>query len=81
MKLSQAVQSFQEYHRLNSKKNTLKNYEFLFTRFLEADSDRQIDSISSDDVLSFLTSFSTGSKPATKRHRYSSLKAFFKCRA
>ena len=29
MKLSQAVQSFREYHRLNSKKNTLKNYEFI----------------------------------------------------
>jgi len=39
--------------------------------------DRQIDSITSDDVLSFLTNLSTGSKPATKRHRYSSLKAFF----
>ena len=55
----------------------LKNYEFIFTRFQEPFGDRQIDSITSDDVLSFLTSLSKGSKPATKRHRYSSLKAFF----
>jgi hypothetical protein len=52
MKLPQAVQSFRKYHRLNSKKNTLKNYEFIFTRLQEAYGDRQIDSISSDDVLS-----------------------------
>jgi site-specific recombinase XerD len=58
-------------------KNTLKNYEFIFTRFQEALGDRQIDSITSDDVLSFLTGLSTSSKPTTKRHRYSSLKAFF----
>jgi hypothetical protein len=54
--VSQAIQSFQEYHRLNSKKNTLKNYEFIFTQFQEAYGDRQIDTITSDDVLSFLTS-------------------------
>ncbi len=27
MKVGQAIQSFREYHRMNSKKNTLKNYE------------------------------------------------------
>ncbi len=30
MKISQAIQSYQEYHRINSKKNTVKNYEFIF---------------------------------------------------
>jgi len=62
---------------MNSKKNTLKNYEFIFTLFQEAFGDGQINSITTDDVLSFLTGLSTASKPATKRHRYSSLKAFF----
>jgi len=55
----------------------LKNYEFIFTRFNEVFDDRQIESISTDDVLAFLTNLSATSKPATKRHRYSSLKAFF----
>jgi len=36
MKISQAIQSFREYRRMNSKKNTLKSYEFIFTRFQEA---------------------------------------------
>ncbi len=54
MKVSQAIQSFRQHHRLNSKKNTLKNYEFIFTRFHEAFSDRQIKSIPTDDVLAFL---------------------------
>jgi hypothetical protein len=35
MDVSQAVQSYLEYHRLNSKKNTLKNYDFVFNRFNE----------------------------------------------
>jgi site-specific recombinase XerD len=45
MKVSQAIQSFREYHRLNSKKNTLKNDEIVFTRFKDAYGDRQIDTM------------------------------------
>jgi site-specific recombinase XerD len=55
-------------------KNTLKNYEFIFTRFQEAFGDRQIKSITTDEVTPFLTGLSTAAKPATKRHRYSSLR-------
>lgn len=39
--------------------------------------DRQAESITTDEVLSFLTGLSTAAKPATKRHRYSCLKSFF----
>jgi len=39
--------------------------------------DRQIESITTDEVIPFLTGLSTAAKPATKRHRYSCLKAFF----
>jgi hypothetical protein len=45
MKVSQAIQSFREYHRLDSKKNTLKNDEIIFTRFKDAYGDRQIDTM------------------------------------
>jgi len=37
------------------KKNTLKNYEFLFTRFSDEFSDRELESITPDEILSFLT--------------------------
>jgi hypothetical protein len=33
MKVSHAINSYQEYRRANSRKNTIKNYEFLFTCF------------------------------------------------
>jgi site-specific recombinase XerD len=39
--------------------------------------DQQIESITTDEVIPFLTGLSTASKPATKRHRYSCLKSFF----
>jgi hypothetical protein len=33
MKASQARQSFLDYHRMNSKKNTLRNYEYVLKGF------------------------------------------------
>jgi integrase len=59
------------------KKNTLKNYDFLFTRFSEEFCDREMESITSDEILRFLNRLTNGTKQTTKRNRYSSLKAFF----
>lgn len=55
----------------------MKNYEFLFTRFNDAFGSRELESITSDEILSFLTKLTDGTKQTTKRNRYSSLKAFF----
>jgi hypothetical protein len=55
----------------------LKNYGFLFTRFSGDFSDRELESITSDDILRFLTLLTNGTKQTTKRNRYSSLKATF----
>jgi integrase len=55
----------------------VKNYEFLFTRFNDAFGPRELESITSDEILSFLTKLTDGTKQTTKRNRYSSLKAFF----
>ena len=55
----------------------LKNYDFLFTRFTYEFSERELDTISPDEILSFLTRITEGGKQTTKRNRYSSLKAFF----
>jgi integrase len=59
------------------KKNTVKNYEFIFTQFQGEFGDRLVDSITPDEILSFLTKLTDGTKQTTKRNRYSSLKAFF----
>jgi integrase/recombinase XerD len=77
MDVSQAAQSYREYHRLNSKKNTLKNYDFVFSRFNERYGNQSVESVSPDDILKFLTSITDHCKPATRHHRYCSLKAFF----
>jgi integrase/recombinase XerD len=55
----------------------VKNYEFLFTRFSDKFSDRELECITPDEILSFLTKLTDGNKQTTKRNRYSSLKAFF----
>jgi integrase len=55
----------------------VKNYEFLFTRFKDEFGDRELESITPDEILSFLTRLTAGSKQSSKRNRYSSLKSFF----
>jgi hypothetical protein len=45
MKMSQTIQSYKDYHRINSKKNRVKNYEFIFTQFQDEFGDRFADSI------------------------------------
>jgi integrase/recombinase XerD len=55
----------------------VKNYEFVFTQFQDGFGDRLADSITPDEILSFLTKLTDGTKQSTKRNRYSSLKAFF----
>ena len=59
------------------KKNTVKNYRFIFTQFHDEFGDRLVDAITPDEILSFLTKLTDGTKQTTKRNRYSSLKAFF----
>ena len=55
----------------------MKNYEFIFKQFQTEFGDRKVDSITPDEILSFLTKITDGTKQTTKRNRYSSLKAFF----
>jgi hypothetical protein len=47
MKVSQATKSFLDYHRMNSKKNTVRNYEYLLTQFCIQFGDREEESLSS----------------------------------
>ncbi len=77
MKIIQAIRSYKDYHSINFKKNTVKNYGFIFTKFHDEFGDRLTDSITPDEILSFLTKLTDGTKQTTKHNRYSSLKAFF----
>jgi len=77
MKLSHAKECHQACPRADSKKNALKNYEFLFTRFKDEFGAREVESISPDEILSFMTRLTEGTKQTTKRNCYSCFKAVF----
>jgi integrase len=77
MRVSEASRCFLDYHRINSKTNTVRNYELVFTRFCNQFGDRELESLTNEEILKFLTQFTEGTKQSTKRLRYSLLSAFF----
>ena len=54
MKKNQAVQNFIDYHRANSKKNTLHNYSYILGYFQIKFGKREIESITPDEILTKL---------------------------
>ncbi|MCK5513199.1 MAG: phage integrase N-terminal SAM-like domain-containing protein, partial [Deltaproteobacteria bacterium] len=59
------------------KKNTVNNYQAILSKFSNQYGDRVLESITSDEVLTFLTQINRNTKQTTKRLRYSLLNAFF----
>jgi integrase/recombinase XerD len=53
----------------------MRNYEFLIGRFCSATGDRELEAVSTDEVLSCLTDHTGGTKQT--RFRYSLLSSFF----
>ncbi len=77
MKVSQAVDFHLQYHRANSKKNTVKTSEFVLSKFATRFCDRELAGISQEEVLDFLLTLTKDNKQATKRNRYSVLSSFY----
>ncbi len=77
MKLSQGINYCMKYHRANSKKNTIRSTEFVLSKFGREFGDRDMGSITSDEVYTFLMDLTAGKKQTTKRSRYAALSAFF----
>jgi integrase/recombinase XerD len=64
--------------RQTLEKNTTESYNATLSRFRDyIGNDRQLDGITSEDILSFLSKITQGDKQQTKHGRYSQLKAFF----
>jgi integrase len=59
------------------KKNTTVNYHVLLSRFNEQFSERDLQSITPEEILTFLTHLNGDTKQTTKRLRYALLNAFF----
>ncbi len=77
MNVSQAVEYHLQYHRVSSKKNTVKNCEFVLFRFSEIFADRELEEVSLEGVLDFLIKITNGNKQSIKRNRYSTLSSFY----
>ena len=59
------------------KKNTLRNYEFILDNFQNHFGDIELSSITSEDILAFMSKISDGIKQSTKKLRFTLLAAFF----
>ena len=70
-------QSFSRVPEDELKKNTINSYRITLSKFSDVFGDRQLDAISSEEILTFLTSITEGTKQATKHSRYSHLRSFF----
>ena len=77
MQVSQAITIWLEYHKSNSKQNTLRSYMAVLSHFLRDFGERNLNEITSEEILNFLNRMTMGTKPQTKRTRYSHLSAFF----
>jgi len=77
MKISESIEHFYHYQRLNVKKDTFRNYEFILSRCRNHFGDIELSSITSEDILSFMSEISDGTKQNTKKLRFTLLTAFF----
>jgi hypothetical protein len=77
MKISEGIEHFYNYQRLNVKKNTLRNYEFTLDSFYNHFGDIELSSITSEDILAFISKVSDGTKQNTKKLRFTLVSAFF----
>ena len=77
MNVSQASKIWREYHRAHSKHNTIRAYEFTIAKFNQNFVSLNLNEVSTDDILDFMTKFTEGLKPQTKRIHFSHLTAFF----
>src|SRR5665811_2440246 len=66
MKVSQAVDFHLQYHRANSKKNTIKTCEFVLSHFINQFGKRDLASISHEEILTFLLSLTKNNKQRPK---------------
>jgi integrase len=77
MNVSQASKIWLDYHRAHSKHNTVRAYEFTITKFNKDLANLNLNEVSTDNILNFMTQITEGRKPQTKRIRFSHLTAFF----
>jgi len=77
MKTSNAINTFLDYQQMNSKKNTIRNYQYFLTSFKKEYGNLEISKITSEDIMIFLVKVTNSQKRSTKKLKYSLLRSFF----
>jgi len=77
MKTSTALKIFRDYQKSNLKPSTAIGYRYLIDNFEQLFGEKDLTSISSEEMFQFLEILTENHSKSTKRHRYSQLKAFF----
>lgn len=77
MQVSEAARLCLEYHKGHSKENSMKAYLLVLSKLCEEFGAEELETVTTDRILSFLNRITEGRKQLTKRSRYSHLLAFF----
>lgn len=77
MKVNKAVSYHLQYHKANSQQNTQRCVEYVLGKFEDQFLERDLASVSEEEVLKFLNTLTLNRRQATKRNRYSVLNAFY----
>jgi integrase/recombinase XerD len=77
MQVFEAVKIWLEFHKTNSKEKILRTYRTILLRFRDEFRERNLESLTSEEILSILGKATDGTKPQTRRIRYSQLSALF----
>jgi len=78
MDTAASLKIFRDYQKTNLRPNTAISYRHLLDNFEELFGDRELRTISSEELFHFLELLTEGTSKVTKNHRYAQLKAFFK---
>ena len=62
MEVSRAVEFWLEYHRSSSRRTTIRAYEAILAKFCRRLEGKELDELSSNEVLSFLNEITEGRK-------------------
>ncbi len=77
MKIAGAVNVFLNHQKIILKERSMQSYEYILRQFLIQYSYRQVDSIHSQEIYSFLEEQTKGMAKATRRLRYTQIKTLF----
>jgi len=77
MTTQEAIRLFKQYLQSNHKQRTIDSYSYLFNKFEVIYTQRDLESIGSDEIYDFLEDLTQNLAKSTRRLRYAQLKAFY----